>query len=353
LSEVGRVHAVLIGYDRYWLWLYSLAAALGPRFYALDGAIEPFADEYLDIEAPTEIDREWRCHSWDNHVGTGDPSPIVIEVRRIGPRRVPKLDGIPILGSERYFNRQVTRQIEQQVLDLGPSIPGIAGARVQVQNAPLPRLNAGSSSSGRIWQSSRDQFGTLGGVLHVKKFGYCVTTAGHVAPTVGDEVFAEIGGTRRKLGLCVHAPDYAKGLKDETSLIAVDEATAKQLVAEGSKVGLFTPSDYGPGQSLTVRGVRSAGTVVCPDHYARFVTVQGDTERILVNDGVDLRRTEASPWGPRNLRPTEPGDSGAWLLRGPAWCGSVVGGNAVSSVATFASNTVKAFKKSYGEIRLV
>jgi hypothetical protein len=176
------------------------------------------------------------------------------------------------------------------------------------------------------------------------------------APRVHGAVFAEFGGGA-SIGECVDAPDYDQpGLVDETSLI---EIAGHPWRRSGKSVVKLSTDDLREGRPLTVLGARTSHRGVFPVDYVQHRYLRSGTATVRIDDGFELRRHSDGFFGVGAgfRRPTLPGDSGAWVVRregdDEAWVGSIVGGDDISTVATFAANTMDGLARKFGSATLL
>lgn len=341
-----------VGWDRRWLWLYSLHEALGEsEFGRLDGVIEPFEGPLRFPPVPNEIDPEWTCRSWEEATGVTRRSPFVVRIL-----------SDPVISAPSYEAPEGLTRIEgSRRFDLAelPTARGLVRVVREPRRASVlgasrnARAKAGARGQ-RIWQTPGNA-GTAGGILEVQGFGECTTTAGHVAPRLNGRVFAEFDNGA-SIGKCVGSPDYSlPGLVDETAVVEISGHPWKRSADSMIRLG---PEDLGPGRPLTVLGARTSYPNVFPVDYIQYRTLQSGTGAVRIDDGFELRRHSDGFFGAGAgfRRPTLPGDSGAWVVRADkqdlAWAGSVVGGDDVSTVATFSSNTMAELGRKFGSVTL-
>jgi len=347
--SVGRLApptGVQVGYDRRWLWLYSIRDLIGgAEFTRLESRLRPFEYPIAHPPVPEMIDDAWRPAIWDAMNDGRQISPYVVEVLRQRTAR-------------RFMTRRRTdaasRFTEFVEPRAWPSQPPGLAATVRVVHEVRPPSTLQRTTRGeKVWQAEPNS-GSAGGVLRFPQLGPCTTTAGHVAPGVSRPVYVTRNGRRHEIGTCRRVPDYTvPWLSDETALVEMtDAADWPQLAAATTTI---EPDELGVGRRVDVRGARTGHGDVFPYSYVQYRDFTAGDLMVRIQDGFELRRHSRGLFGLAAgfRQPTLPGDSGAWVLRvhgeGMAWAGTVVGGDSVSTVATFSKNTISILAAEFGQ----
>ena len=142
----------------------------------------------------------------------------------------------------------------------------------------------------------------------------------------------------------------------DTSLIEFDTNIASELeiLSIGSVAGVVLKNSMTPGQQVTFEGRTSGRRIAEIGGLAVFYRLQMNGQAYCFRDLFEVRWRSffRSMFGPV----VAAGDSGAWVCaetdQGPAWCGQVVGEDRNIGYATFAENTVSAWKQSGMQLRV-
>lgn len=344
--EEGDVAGVALRYDELWLALWSARDALGEeRFDDLDRrvaarlvhreqwdalALGPLVGEldYLPRGLISEPDPTWRCRGWE-----------------LWSQRVLGFEGDPVLVELQLFSTPTRGEDMQSRLEMVWREAG-----VRVTRAVRGGTSFQATQHPRLWQAG-PTWGSVGGRLTTRSFGECVTGAAHVLADQFHPVQVRIDG-RHIAGQVVDTGPWPQrsDCRDETALVAVGPTGGSwvQPAAYARTDSLFQ------GMVLEFEGARSghrqaeiaqvvlASKIVCPG-----------TAPLVLRHCLELRRPVSGYFRQRWSRPSRPGDSGAWLMAdtaaGPTWCATIVGGDSVSTKATFAATTVERFA---GEVNL-
>jgi hypothetical protein len=320
------------------------------EFERFDGVVEPFEGPIRFPPVPEEIDPHWTCRSWEEATGESERSPFVVRI--LTDPVVAELEGYQ---DARAFRVERSRRYDLVDLPYTGGLVRVVREPRRASTLGAARALAGTTGGGiRIWQSPGNA-GTAGGVIEVAGHGECTTTAGHVAPRIQGPVFADFGGGD-SIGECIDAPDYhSPGLIDETSLV---EIAGHPWRRSGHGVVKLSTDDLKEGRRLTVLGARTSHPDVFPVDYVQHRYLRSGTATVRIDDGFELRRHSDGFFGlgAGFRRPTLPGDSGAWVFRldgdEAVWVGSVVGGDDISTVATFSVNTIAELTRKFGSATL-
>lgn len=336
VREVPDLHGLGVQYDDLWVLLAAVREAVGERaFHLIDGAMAGRLHSDGDLGAalravpvllrwrrpePDLSDLAWAPQTWQVWCDvTARTSPIPLEVE-------------VLLRPDGALEPWVREQVDA----LGAELP--ASLRIARRDVAVAH---GRPRGQAVWQHGRDS-GTLGGLLDVDGLTMA-TTAAHVA-AVGSPVLgsARTGTATVTIGDCVHSAGAAGWFTDETALVHVTDPTV--VHTSGSPVvGISTRTSLPRNQALRLTGATARRDDVVAYQWiaARDIVIDGATATL--DDGIEVRRPR-----PGSLmqwrRASRPGDSGAWITRaawdGTRWCGTVVGGDSVSTVVTWAQATL-------------
>jgi hypothetical protein len=330
-------------YDELWFALWTLANSMPDHSFArLDDALardfarSGFNPSWLTLllgaaaTRPAEVDvsfapRAWQA--WTDLVGVAE-SPVIYEVQ------LSSQSSAEARGRISEFLGEFLRESR-----VGFSYRSWTYAHLRwwprFARAVTPR--SGLLVHGTSIYQQRGYPGTLGGFL-LNHRGVYATTAAHVAPTMWEGVFQS--ADHDLVGPCVRIPQRPIGgdLLDETSLI---ESSMGGRYLESVEV---SPINSVPvGEHVDFVGGTSGATTCEVSQYIAFRKVRFPDRDLMVRDGFELRSPAVTLFGASFRRPSAAGDSGAWVTSNGEdrirWCGTIVGGDKISTVATFAANT--------------
>lgn len=345
LVETPGAVGVSLRYDDFWFALWSVYNALGTQeFNRLDASGgSPLLEEgtWWEILAPGYVDASWSCRTWERWkewTGLYRDAPVIVEIQMLA-------------GS---FRRNALAEIG----DFMGALPG----RVVIDTRSATRAQLGSAKGaqlggpiipGAVWQSAHSP-GSIGGLLTAPSGELCLTTSAHVADSLGAPVY----GKPRLAGTCVYTAVWpnADQCRDETAVLTLEEGASAETPVE-EVTSAMAADDVPMRVPIRLRGAFSKPRAVEIYQYISNRKVKCLTGDLLIKDGFELRCPANGKFRSRWVPPSKGGDSGAWILSdqplGTSWCGSLVGGDEVSSVATFASNTLQALNNGVnGEFSL-
>lgn len=223
----------------------------------------------------------------------------------------------------------------------------LATAQASPKTSHTPLI--GGISFGELGTSTR---GTLGGCLDVEGTLYGVTCGHVIAGSAKAVQPSGPDGGSQVVGTCLSSSSFsgagercrARTVANavDAALIDLDVSALTSVRKLGQVTGTVPISDVVEGESVKLSARSGIRTLeVGALALRRSFTIGGVV--YCFEDLLEIRRP-GRHWGAKGVaaRPTEPGDSGAWILRaesgGNGWVGMVIGNDGPSSYAQFAQS---------------